>query len=353
MISHPSPSQHPNLLDRLARAAVWLPLVAALAACGGGGGGSASATASTPPTGSAATVITVDVTATDAAVSTAFGSSHYAYINRSVARRNRLFVFFGATDAPPQRYTLIGSAAANAGFYSIGLAYPNGPDPVNAATLCGGSADPDCTGKIHAEVFTGIDASPLVSVDAANSVQNRLTKALLYLSQQYPGDGWGQFLGNGDLRWDLIRISGLSQGGGMAGYVAKQKLLDRACFFSSPADWDTAAGQPAPWVLAAGATPAASIYGFDSQLDPIVVYPRMLRTWTALGLDAFGPPVDVDRVATYGSTHEFSTALGTVMAAHTSTAADTNTPLDTANKSAAYPGGMPVYLPVWTAACFN
>lgn len=347
-----SPS-HRTMSNALARGVAWAPLVVALASCGGGGGSSAVATSPGPSAGSAATVIAVDVAATDAAVSGAFGTSHNAYINRSVAPRNRLFVFFGATDAPPQRYTLIGSAAANAGFHSIGLAYPNGPDPVNAATLCGGSADPDCTGKIRAEVLTGIDTSPLIAIDPADSVQNRLTKALVYLQQQYPGDGWDQFLGGSGLRWDLIRVSGLSQGGGMAGYIAKQKSVERACFFSSPADWDTVGGQPAAWVLAPGATPAARIYGFDSQLDPVVVYPRILRTWTALGLDAFGAPVNVDAVATYGATHELTTSLGTVTSAHTGTAADSTTPLDFADKSTAYPDGTPVYLPVWTAACFG
>lgn len=340
------------MLNALVRAGVWMPLVGALAACGGGGD-SAGAVAPVSPTVSAPTLIAVDVAATDPAVSDAFGTAHYAYINRAIAPRNRLFVFFGATDSPPQRYVLIGTAAANAGMHSIGLAYPNGPDPVNVATMCGGSPDPDCTGKIHAEVLTGVDTSPLVSIDAANSVQNRLTKLLLYLQQQNPGDGWDQFLANGDLRWDLIRVSGLSQGGGMAGYIAKQKLVDRACFFSSPADWNTAAAQPAAWVLAAGATPSARIYGFDSQLDPIVVYPRILKTWTALGLDAFGAPVDVDGAATYGGAHELSTSLATVTTAHTSTAADPATPLDANNKSPAYPNGMPVYLPVWTYACFN
>ena len=340
------------MLNALSRAAVLALVVIVSAACGGGGD---SATAPAPPPSgvSAATVIAVDVVATDAAVSSAFGTSHYAYINRSVTARNRLFVFFGATDAPPQRYALIGSAAANAGFHSIGLAYPNGPDPVNAPALCGGSADPDCTGKIRAEVQTGIDTSALVSVDTANSVQNRLTKALLYLHQQYPADGWDQYLGVGDLRWDLIRVSGLSQGGGTAGYLAKQKSVDRVCFFSSPADWDVVGGQPSPWVLAPGATPPDRIYGFDSQLDPIVVYPRILRTWTALGLDAFGGPVNVDGVVAYGGTHELTTALGSVTAAHTGTAADSTTPIDTANKSVAYPAGTPVYLPVWTAACFS
>jgi hypothetical protein len=298
-------------------------------------------------------VISVDVAATDPAVSKEFGAFHYAYLNRSVTTRNRLFLFFGATDAPAQNYALIGAAAANAGFHSIGLAYPNGPQPVNAATVCGASPDPDCTGKVREEVLTGTDASPLIAVNAANSVQNRLTKALQYLHQQNPGDGWDQFLVTGSPRWDLIRVSGLSQGGGMAGYLAKQKMVDRACFFSAPADWDVLGARPAAWVLAPGLTPAARVFGFNSQLDPVVFYPRILRTWTAFGLDAFGAPVDIDGVASFGSTHELNTTQGPAVAAHTSTAADSTTPVDNRDTSAAYPGGTPVYLPVWNYACFS
>jgi len=323
-----------------------LALAAALSACGGGGSDSAGAPAPQPGPAGAASVLTVDVASTDPAVSTAFGSTHYAYINRGVGAKNRLFLFFGATDAPPKNYQLIGTAAADAGFHSLGLAYPNGPQPVNSAALCGGSTDPDCTGKIREEVLSGSDASPLISVGVADSVQNRLVKALTYLDQQYPADGWGQYLDRGAVRWDLVRVSGLSQGGGLAGYIAKKFAVDRACFFSSPADWDTVGGQPAAWILrAGGATPASRIFGFNDQIDPVVFYPRILETWTAFGLDAFGAPVDVDTTTNYGGSHELNTAQGTVVSAHTSTAADSTTPLDGT--------GAPAYLPVWKYACFN
>ena len=61
--------------------------------------------------------------------------------------------------------------------------------------------------------------------------------------------------------------------------------------------------------------------------------------------DAFGAPIDVDTTTNYGGSHELNTAQGTVVSAHTSTAADSTTPLDGT--------GAPAYLPVWKYACFN
>jgi hypothetical protein len=328
---------------------------AVLAACGGGGG-SASAPAPSPPPPAptpppppppgVAVAHTVTVTDTDAAMDTSFGA-HLAYVNPSVSAKGKLFLFFPATASIPSRYTLIETAAADLGFHSLGLAYVNGPSPVE--TLCGASADPDCAGEIREEQFSGTDSSTLVSVSAADSVQNRVLKALIYLQNTYPTEGWGQYLnGSSSVRWDLVRVSGLSQGGGMAGYIAKQKQsVDRACFFSSPADWDDTSNQPATWVMSGTHLTAASrIYGFNNLKDPVVPYAHIKQTWTAFGLDPLGAAVSVDSASPpYGNTHELTTNLLDTLSAHTSTASDGNTPKDS--------NGNPVYLPVWTYACFN
>jgi len=322
---------------------------AVVTACGGGGSSTASVPTPPPPPPppppSAATEYIVNVQATDAAIDPQFGS-HYAYINTSVTSKGRLFLFFGATDSVPQFYTLIETAAANAGLHSIGMAFPNGPDPVNIS--CSGSADPDCTSKIREETFAGTNTSSLVSVSASDSVQNRLVKVLTYLQAQHPTEGWGQYLGSGNsIRWDLIRVSGLSQGGGLAGYIAKQKAaVDRACFFSSPADWDDVGNQPAGWVLSGTRMTAASkIYGFNHLSDPVVPFAHIQQTWQAFGLDAFGAPVRVDQTSSFNGTHELTTDLGSTLSAHTSTASDSATPLDTSS--------LPVYRSAWQYACFN
>lgn len=77
-------------------------------------------------------------------------------------------------------------------------------------------------------MITGEDVSPLVSVNAANSITGRLVSLLTYLNSNFPTEGWGQYLTNGQPRWDLITVAGHSQGGGHAGYLAKLVSLDRA-----------------------------------------------------------------------------------------------------------------------------
>lgn len=324
-------------------------LAVGLSACGGGG----SDQLAVPPGPAAATLHTVGVTATDASLSTAFGTSHAAYINAAVTARNRLFVFFGATDAPPQNYTLISSAAANAGFHSIALAYPNGPETISQ--LCAGIADPNCTGKVRAEVLTGADTSSQIVVSASNSVGNRLAKALVYLNAQFPGENWGQYLdAGGNVRWNLVRASGLSQGGGLAAYIAKTTTVDRGCYFSSPADWYDIGDVPPTWITAAATQTAASAqFGFNHEADLLVPLAHIRTVWTALGFDAFGASVRVDGASGFSGSHELTTALGTAAMAHTSTAADASTPLDTSRPTTQYPAGTPAYLPVWNYACFQ
>lgn len=326
-------------------------LVCAIAAASCGGGGSVSSAPPPPapapapaPSGQAVEHV-VSVTATDPAIATSFGSNHYAYVNTSVTQRGRLFLFLGSTESEPQFYTRIETAAANEGFHSLGLAFPNGPSPVNLA--CSGNADPDCTGKIREETFTGTDVSPHIDVNVANSIQNRLLKVLINLRDTYPSEGWDRYVSGSTINWGLIRVSGLSQGGGLAGYIARHKAsVDRACFFSSPADWDSLNNQPAAWVRSGTSlTPASRIYGFNHEKDPVVSLSHIREVWQEFGLDAFGAPADVDSSGpNYNNSHELTTSLGGVLSAHTSTAADLNTPLV---------NGVPVYLDAWRYACFR
>jgi len=75
---------------------------------------------------------------------------------------------------------------------------------------------------------------------------------------------------------------------------------------------------PQAWILpAAAVTPASRVYGFSNTLDPIVPIQHITKTWQALGLDAFGAPVNVDATQTYNGTHELTTGRGTVTSAHT------------------------------------
>jgi len=298
----------------------------------------------------------VDPAVTDSAIDLPQGF-HYASINTAVTPKGRLFVFMPGTGGVPSVYRLIVQAAANNGFHAIGLAYENAISIVDLCSTSPGSTDPDCAGRVREERFSGQDISPLIIVDPPNGIQNRLTKALVYLAQQHPQDGWGQFLDDsGTILWDRVRLSGHSQGGGMAGYIAKQKQrVDHVCFFASPGDVNyVVVGQLASWVLAPGnLTPAASYFGFSHQRDGMLPWTLAQREWSALGMAAFGLPVDVDNVALpFNQSHMLSSNLDKPSSVtepdaqyyHGTPVRDLFTPLDG--------NGLPTYRQVWQYQCF-
>lgn len=318
---------------------------AASAVSGCGGGGSA-VSVPLPPVVEGLTQYVVDPATTDAAIDPRFGE-HIAYIGGTSAK-GRLFLFLPESGGKPTQYLSIQKQAASNGYHSLGLAYPNS-DVVGLKCL--GTNNVNCEGNIRAETFTGTDSSLLVSIDAANSVENRLVKSLKYLDGRYPADRWSQFLGVGDaIRWDLIRVSGHSQGGGLAAYAATKNAVERVCTFSSPADFNDASNAPAPW-LSGGVTPPERYFGFGHRQDEIVPWTNLQAIWAALGMDAFGVAQSVDATASpYLGSHMLYSDLPTASTGagsgfHGMPVVDSATPLDS--------GGLPIYRSVWQYACFQ
>jgi hypothetical protein len=95
-----------------------------------------------------------------------------------------------------------------------------------------------------------------VNNSPAESIVNRLVKLLEYLDRHYPGDNWGSYLQSGAPDWSRIVVSGLSQGAGMAAYIAKRESVARVVLFSSPWDFFGPAKTPAPWLSEPSATPS-------------------------------------------------------------------------------------------------
>lgn len=287
----------------------------------------------------------------DAGIDTAFGQHLASVPNSLLSARGRLFVFLPASLSVPSRTQLILQAAANNGFHAIGLAYPN---DVVIDDACSGSSDAACWRNAREEIRSGSNASSSVAVNAANSIEHRLQRALQYLAQTQADAGWSQYLdSSGAIRWDRVRLSGHSQGGGHAAYISTQRSVDRACLFSSPADYDTLRQQPAAWLSAASATPASRVYGFTHDRDTVVGFARIQSTWAALGLAAFGAVAQVDVALPqpgYQGRHMLASDLPAVGGLpgtpyHGMPVVDLLTPNDSGN-------GLPVYWPVWQYACF-
>lgn len=268
-------------------------------------------------------------------------NNHYVSINRSLSPKNQLFVFFPGTGGVAVNYREINNTAADLGFHSINLTYPN-DDAVNS--LCGGlSANLDCYANVRLEIKDGTDRTSLVSVNRANSIENRIIKLLIYLRLQFPDDNWGQFLiDDATINWSKIIVSGHSQGGGHAGIIGRYHSVVRVVMFAAM-DFNGLANAPANWIAVPNTTPNASsadkFWAFSHQRDEMVNYSTLTtQVWPAYGMPAYGSIVNVDKSSPpYGNTHSLTSNIecGNF---HGCIAVDARLVLQ---------NGVPVYKPVW------
>ena len=273
---------------------------------------------------------------TDPLISTFNSDSNYVYINTNVTPKNILVVYLPGTNGKPKNSTYFGMAAAQLGFHSVGVVYPNGQA---VASICGNSSDPSCFENVRRETIEGVDYSSSVSVNSTECILNRLKKLLVYLTSNYPLENWGQYLDiDGDVIFDKVIISGSSQGGGHAALIGKYYPVKRVLCFSSPKDWSNFFNGPPSWLNPIGwQTTPDNIYGFNHTLD---TYAATLQIWDSLGINNYGAPVNVDNTSSpYNNTRQLITSYPVPTGdEHGSTAINDATPISS---------GLPVFLPVW------
>lgn len=278
---------------------------------------------------------------TDPAITTNL-SGHYVSIDRSVPQKNQLFVFFPGTHGIAANYEVLNNVVAEMGFHAINLTYPN-DEAVNS--LCGGqNTDLDCYANVRLEILDGIDRTPLVNVNRANSAENRIIKLLIHLRNQYPNDNWGQFLiDDSTINWSKIIVSGHSQGGGHAGILGRYHPVVRVVMFAAM-DYNGPARSPANWIAHPEMTPNASsadkFWGFSHMRDEAVNFTLLTtRIYPAYGMPQYGDVVNVDGISPpYGNTHSLTSNLDGCPSFHGCIAVDSGL---------VYENGVPVYKPVW------
>lgn len=267
---------------------------------------------------------------TDAAIED-WNERHYIVLNTAVTPRNQLFVFFAGTGGLPRNYQLISRHAADLGFHVINLRYPN-DEAVNL--LCRDADDPACYEQVRLEIIDGTERSDLVDVDHTDSIENRLVKLLQYLHNQFPTEGWGQYLDDqNEPGWASIVVGGHSQGGGHAGILGKIHAVARVVMFAA-IDYDASGDEVAAWIRQPGATPPSAYYGLGHERDSLVLLSRLVPGWEAYGMDPFGPVTSVDtQPPPYGNSHMLMTnanpkpGFQSLSPYHNSMVVDVETPL--------------------------
>jgi hypothetical protein len=173
-------------------------------------------------------------------------------------------------------------------------------------------------GKLRLEATTGEDFSPLCAIPKPDGMKERALQFVRHLAKTHPAGRWEQFInaaGN-DLLWEKVIMSGASHGATSATRFAVHQRVARVVAFCGPRD------QHESWQGFPSATPPERIFGFTHVLDdgwPGNHYPR---SWLMLGLNRFGPIVDVESATPpYGHSRRLTTRFdvnGDIKRAHSS-----------------------------------
>jgi hypothetical protein len=165
-------------------------------------------------------------------------------------------------------------------------------------------ADDKFLGKIRLEAATGEDFSDQVNIPKPDGMMERAFQFVKWLAKENPQGRWDYFLSDDrqGLRWDCVIIAGASHGSTTAARFAIHQQVDRVVMFCGPRD------QYENWQGLPSATPPNRFFGFSHVLDGGWTGGHYCRSWELLGLNKFGPIVNVDKTAPpFGNTRRLIT----------------------------------------------
>ena len=150
--------------------------------------------------------------------------------------------------------------------------------------------DDDHFGNIRLEAATGEDHTKLINIAKPDGLMERSYQFVKYLDQKNPQGNWKQFLSRDgkDLDWEKIILTGASHGSTTSARLAKEIKVARVVMLSGPRD------QTEKWQGMKSATPEERFFGFTHTLDSGWPGHHYCRSWLMLGLNNFGPIVNVD-----------------------------------------------------------
>ncbi|MBU6173429.1 MAG: hypothetical protein KGQ60_06465 [Planctomycetes bacterium] len=160
-------------------------------------------------------------------------------------------------------------------------------------------------GNIRLEAAIGEDVSDTVAIPKPDSIKGRTKSLLKHLQAKNPEANWGYFLNptTGEVRWEHVILSGSSHGSTTSARFALHQRVSRVVMLSGPRD------QNENWYKLPSATPKDRFFAFTHTLDMGWTKDHYPRSWKLLGLDAYGPVVDVDaNPAPFGGSHQLTTS---------------------------------------------
>jgi hypothetical protein len=202
----------------------------------------------------------------------------HASVDTRVAPKGRLVVWLmGYNDALFERLN-------NYGLHAIQVHYANGWFGLLKPK------DRMARGWVRLEAATGRDVSDQIDIPQPDGMMERAFQFVKWLDGEHPDGAWGQFLNEaGDgIDWSKVIISGSSHGSTTAARFAKEVAVDRVVMLCGPRD------QEQDWQAIPSATDPRRYFGFSHVLDGGWTGDHYCRSWELLGLQQFGPIVNVD-----------------------------------------------------------
>jgi len=181
------------------------------------------------------TALTVRADCTDEAITGHLDKPHLVMVPDRVTQ-DALWLHLGGSGGQPTNSQNLGNAAVGAGYRFVSVAYLNEPS-ISARCSCPDGPRPaSCEEVVRLEILYGDDVTPWLEMPRQESIAHRLGALLATLHERRPEDGWDQYLDNsGSPEWTRIAVSGFSQGGGMAGLIARDHAVPSALFLSKGA----------------------------------------------------------------------------------------------------------------------
>ncbi len=183
----------------------------------------------------------------------AFDDANVVVANPRAGPDTPLVIFMPGTGGRPENVLPLLAVIAGQGYRVIGLSYDD--EPAGNLT-CTRQKPPSCLALFREMRVFGSGRGGPVANPPAEAIVPRLVALLTYLAKAHPDGGWDAYLApDGAPKWDRIVVSGLSQGAGMAAFIAKRVAVARVVLFSSPWDVTGPDDRPAPWLSLPSATP--------------------------------------------------------------------------------------------------
>jgi hypothetical protein len=171
----------------------------------------------------------------DSAITGHLDKRHVVMVPPTVTQ-DALWVHLGGSGGQPTNSTNIGDAAVESGYRFISVAYLNEPSIPDRCACPDGPRPLECEEVVRLEVLYGDEQTEWFEMAPEESISHRLSALLLALHDQQPSGGWDRYLTDGDEPdWSQMALSGFSQGGGMAGLIARDHEVERVMYLSKGA----------------------------------------------------------------------------------------------------------------------